>query len=871
MKTLLASTVLAAVSLSILVAQQPADEPFARACEAWDAGNYIGALEQMKALLSGPDGDRYVAPVARLSGELFRQQQIAADGRNVRFSPSGRWAAYDIGPRTAAETRVIDPLSGWREVAVIRGTSCAFSPDGSNLAFLRVAVTPAVVDARKELERLSAADEPDRQAVTQQQRKVTQLEAAASQIVVRPLPSGEERVLSDGGLLKTALAWSADSREVFFVGMKGADAKASDLYATAVDSTAPRPLTADSGFKGAPIVAAGGKFVVVPLLAQAPVAGGGGPGGGGRGGAPGAGGRTEFEIVDLSTGRSSRAEGQSPAISADGSTLAYLTRSADGSTLWTAPLSLEWKPTLLKKSADAIAAPAVSPDGSRIAFEMMYTRNAEIFVINRDGSGETRVTREIQHDRTPRFLGSNAIVAIKGEPRHARSYLYDLGTLDAVRLFDNNTLRTITPEYEWAASPDGGSLLVVADRDGDTISPERAVCVVDLTRKVSKQDVLARLDASLSAERALRAEGARLFEPIAREVRRAVDQVSMTRIYGYEAALFDFDSKYITQPGNAKAAEYIHRTLKGFGYAPEYQTFEARNVKTSNVLATLRGTVNPEIVYVLSSHFDSNQRSPGGDDNNSATAVLLETARVLAKTPMPATIVFAAFTGEEAGLLGSREFVRQAQQKKTRIAGALNNDMIGWANDHRLDNTIRYSNAGIRDLQHAAAFLFSRLITYDSRYFRSTDAAAYYEAYGDIVGGFGSYPVLGNPHYHQPTDLLETVNHQLVAETAKATVASIMRLASGPARVQGLTITRADDGTAEATWTPSPESGVVRYIVVYGNAAAPQGRRTVVTAPNVRQPGLELRQGDTLHVAVKAVSRAGLESWDWARAAAERK
>jgi hypothetical protein len=388
---------------------------------------------------------------------------------------------------------------------------------------------------------------------------------------------------------------------------------------------------------------------------------------------------------------------------------------------------------------------------------------------------------------------------------------------------------------------------------------------------VSKQDVLARLDASLSAERALRAEGDRLFQPIAREVRRAADQVSTTRIYGYEAALFDFDSKYITQPGNAKAAAYIHRMFSSFGYEPEFQTFEARNVKTSNVLATLRGTADPDIVYVLSSHFDSNQRGPGADDNSSATAVLLETARVLAKTPMPATIVFAAFTGEEAGLLGSREFVRQAQVKKTRIAGALNNDMIGWANDHRLDNTIRYSNAGIRDLQHAAAFLFSRLITYDSRYFRSTDAAAYYEAYGDIVGGIGSYPVLGNPYYHQPTDLLETVNHQLVAETAKATVASIMRLASGPSRVQGLTITRVNGGTAEATWTPGPESGVVRYIVVYGSAAAPQGRRTVVTAPNVRQPGLELREGDTLHVAVKAVSRTGLESWDWARAVAERK
>jgi Zn-dependent M28 family amino/carboxypeptidase len=191
---------------------------------------------------------------------------------------------------------------------------------------------------------------------------------------------------------------------------------------------------------------------------------------------------------------------------------------------------------------------------------------------------------------------------------------------------------------------------------------------------------------------------------------------------------------------------------------------------------------------------------------------------------MPATIVFAAFTGEEAGLLGSREFVRQAQQKKTRVAGALNNDMIGWANDHRLDNTIRYSNAGIRDLQHAAAFLFSRLITYDSRYFRSTDAAAYYEAYGDIVGGIGSYPVLGNPYYHQPTDLLETVNHQLVAETAKATVASIAAGVGPPA--QGLTIARA---TAARPRRVDPSPGRV-CAALWPTGVPGPGPATVVTA-----------------------------------------
>jgi hypothetical protein len=97
-----------------------------------------------------------------------------------------------------------------------------------------------------------------------------------------------------------------------------------------------------------------------------------------------------------------------------------------------------------------------------------------------------------------------------------------------------------------------------------------------------------------------------------------------------------------------------------------------------------------------------------------------------------------------------------------------------------MDNTIRYSNIKIRDIQHAASFLFSDLITYDSRYVKSTDAAAYFEEFGDIVGGIGSYPLLGNPFYHQATDRIETVNFRLIGEVAKSTIATLMKLASSP-------------------------------------------------------------------------------------------
>jgi hypothetical protein len=265
-------------------------------------------------------------------------------------------------------------------------------------------------------------------------------------------------------------------------------------------------------------------------------------------------------------------------------------------------------------------------------------------------------------------------------------------------------------------------------------------------------------------------------------------------------------------------------------------------------------------VYVASSHYDSVADGPGADDDSSGTAALLEAARILARHPQPATIVFASFTGEESGLLGSREYVRRAVADRVQIVGALNNDMIGWANDHRLDNTIRYSNPGIRDVQHAAAMQFTSLITYDALYYKNTDAHAYYEAFGDIVGGIGSYPVLGNPHYHQPHDVLETVNHQLVTEVAKTTAATLMLLASSPSRLKGLTAERQPDGSVRVSWTPSPEKGVGTYVVAWGTKDRPEAQQV-----RVNRPTAVIRAEPEAVISVKAVNDRGLEGWDWAR------
>ena len=153
---------------------------------------------------------------------------------------------------------------------------------------------------------------------------------------------------------------------------------------------------------------------------------------------------------------------------------------------------------------------------------------------------------------------------------------------------------------------------------------------MDLGRTVTREQVRARVAASLAGEEALRAKGTRLFAPIADSVKAMVGEASVSRIYGYERALYSFDSKHITRPGNKLASAYLFDTYKSFGYAPEFQWFERQNAlggQTANVVATLKGTTNPELIYVVSSHYDSVAIGPGADDDSSGTAALLETAR----------------------------------------------------------------------------------------------------------------------------------------------------------------------------------------------------------------------------------------------------
>jgi hypothetical protein len=276
------------------------------------------------------------------------------------------------------------------------------------------------------------------------------------------------------------------------------------------------------------------------------------------------------------------------------------------------------------------------------------------------------------------------------------------------------------------------------------------------------------------------------------------------------------------------------------------------------VIARLEGTTHPEVVYILSSHFDSVLGSPGADDNSTGTAVLLEAARVLARNPQPATIIFASLTAEESGLLGAREFVRVAEQEGLWAAGVVNNDMMGWTRHHRLDNTIRFSNYGIRDVQHSGAILFTDLITYDSRYYRNTDAHVFFDAYGDVIGGIGSYPILGNPNYHQTTDRLETINHRLVQEVSRSTTATLMMLANAPSKVTGLEVSEGRGNRVNMIWNRSPENDIDHYRIKYTDSrGAEHIEQTTRTETTLKRADL------SRPISVVAVNNRGIQGWDW--------
>lgn len=127
----------------------------------------------------------------------------------------------------------------------------------------------------------------------------------------------------------------------------------------------------------------------------------------------------------------------------------------------------------------------------------------------------------------------------------------------------------------------------------------------------------------------------------------------------------------------------------------------APTVNVVNVLAWLPGRDTSRVV-VIGGHYDScicsidpfdyHSDAPGADDDGSGTAAVLELARAVShRFPggLDATIIFAAYAGEEQGLLGSTHLAQRLHESGYHVVAGITNDIVGnvIADDGSVDST----------------------------------------------------------------------------------------------------------------------------------------------------------------------------------------
>lgn len=330
--------------------------------------------------------------------------------------------------------------------------------------------------------------------------------------------------------------------------------------------------------------------------------------------------------------------------------------------------------------------------------------------------------------------------------------------------------------------------------------------------------------------------------------------------------------------------------------------------RITNVVATLRGSVTPDRVYVVSGHYDSRvtdvmdatSDAPGADDDASGVAVVLELARVMAKRRPAATIVFAAVAGEEQGLFGAAHMAQRFKTAGADVQGMFTNDIVGssTADDGTRDPyTIRLFAEGVPSSETAeqaairrsvggendsatrqlARFVRDvadndvtgmdvRVIYRRDRYRRGGDHIPFLER-GYPAARF-TEPAEDFAHQHQDVrvedgkqygDLPEFCDFDFTARVARVNGAALWTLAQAPGTPKGAKIITTNlTNATELVWTRGTEPDLAGYEVVWRETTAPEWTH-VIPVGDVTTHEVDLSK-DNVFFGVRAVNKRGLRS-----------
>lgn len=178
---------------------------------------------------------------------------------------------------------------------------------------------------------------------------------------------------------------------------------------------------------------------------------------------------------------------------------------------------------------------------------------------------------------------------------------------------------------------------------------------------------------------------------IVEKVQISSDEVKATVTF---LASDDIQGRDTGSEGIAEAATYIEKQLTSFGIKPYYDTFrdafKAKELDAYNVVGYLEGT-DPELkneIVLIGAHYDhiglrarpveNDSIGNGANDNATGTATVLAMAKYFgAVKNNKRSIVFALFSAEEMGLLGSKHLAKRLKNENANIYTMVNFEMIG--------------------------------------------------------------------------------------------------------------------------------------------------------------------------------------------------
>lgn len=243
---------------------------------------------------------------------------------------------------------------------------------------------------------------------------------------------------------------------------------------------------------------------------------------------------------------------------------------------------------------------------------------------------------------------------------------------------------------------------------------------------------------------------------------------------------------YLASAGHFFVQEYIRQEFAKLG-SVEIHTFEVGSKICKNLILNLpeRPAMKRFLPPILiGAHYDGVPGTVAADDNATGVAVLLELARKFAEKPIHYPFIFVAFDMEEYGMLGSAAYVKVLQQEKRILRLMMSLEMLGYRDPRPGSQKYPpflerfYPNTGdyiglignlrtIQDLRSLSRSFrqagvpsqwlpvpYRGLVVPDTRL---SDHSPFWDAgYPAIMVTDTSF--MRNPHYHKPSDTIDTLD-----------------------------------------------------------------------------------------------------------------